>query len=292
MATVEHPLTAGRIVLGTVQLGIPYGRRSGAEPMPEEKVQAILDRAWHAGVRQFDTAESYGTAAERLSAWLSSSLRASESSVVTKVPLGDAADRHRIREACLRFRGVGSLAVLTHGAPSPKLYSEFAALVGECGAIPGVSVYTADEIRSLCGVGVARVQAPMNVVDRRQLSAANAAGIPFDARSVYLQGVLLDEPDVAESRVAGGGRLAKAVRDAAHRAGISPAVGLLGGALAALGPRDRLVVGVDTPSELDVFVHAASAPAELVRAFVSAMAAAVPVSDIPPGLLDPRTWKR
>jgi hypothetical protein len=132
----------------------------------------------------------------------------------------------------------------------------------------------------------------MNVVDRRQLSAANAAGIPFDARSVYLQGVLLDEPEAAESRVAGGGRLAKAVHDAAHRAGISPAVGLLGGALAALGPRDRLVVGVDTPSELEVFVDAASAPAELVRAFVSAMAAAVPVSDIPPGLLDPRTWKR
>jgi aryl-alcohol dehydrogenase-like predicted oxidoreductase len=286
------PPTIDRIVLGTVQLGLWYGRRSGAEAMPEADAFRILDRAWDVGIRRFDTAEAYGCAAERLASWLAASGRAGEAEIITKVPVPSAGDRDAVHRACRRFPGAVRLAVLTHGAPSRPTFDRFALLALECDAVPGVSAYSAAEIVELGGSAARRVQAPMNVIDGRQLLAARAAGIPFDGRSVYLQGVLLDPHDVAEGRVPGAGRLAEAVAACARDAGLEPAVALLAGALASLGPDDRVVVGVDSPEEVDAIVEAAAAPAVRVEAFRSAIADAVSVTDAITRMLDPRTWKR
>ena len=260
--------------------------------MPEADAFGILDRAWDAGIRRFDTAEAYGCAAERLACWLAASGRAGEAEIVTKVPVPSAEDRDAVHQACRRFPGAGRLSVLTHGAPSRPTFDRFALLALDCGALPGVSAYSAAEILELGGSAARRVQAPMNVIDGRQLLAARAAGIPFDGRSVYLQGVLLDPHDVAEGRVPGAGRLAEAVAACARDAGLEPAVALLAGALASLGPDDRVVVGVDSPGEVDAIVAAAAAPAGRVEAFRSAICDAVPVTGVMPGMLDPRTWKR
>ena len=58
--------TAERIVLGTAQIGLPYGRRKSAGVIPREHAVALLDAAWSAGIRSFDTAEAYGESAARL----------------------------------------------------------------------------------------------------------------------------------------------------------------------------------------------------------------------------------
>ena len=57
---IDQPIN--RVVLGTVQLGLPYGRLAGTALMPMERAWAILDAAWSLGVRAFDTAEAYGDA--------------------------------------------------------------------------------------------------------------------------------------------------------------------------------------------------------------------------------------
>lgn len=49
-----------RIILGTAQLGLAYGRRRGAGPLGEREAEEILEAAWDAGFRLFDTAEAYG----------------------------------------------------------------------------------------------------------------------------------------------------------------------------------------------------------------------------------------
>ena len=73
MVTPEFKLD--RIVLGTVQIGLPYGKRRGSGLMSEGAAEEILDAAWDMGIRNFDTAEAYGVSAARLSHWLGKSGR-------------------------------------------------------------------------------------------------------------------------------------------------------------------------------------------------------------------------
>src|SRR3989442_924607 len=54
-AFVSDNSIADRIVLGTVQLGMPYGKRRRAGLMPRTLAEEILDVAWSLGVRVFDT---------------------------------------------------------------------------------------------------------------------------------------------------------------------------------------------------------------------------------------------
>ena len=106
-----------------------------------------------------------------------------------------------------------------------------------------------------------------------------------------MQGVLLEHPDQAEARAPGTGRMARAVERASSAAGIPSAVALLGWASYGIGPRDRIVVGVDRPEELDAIVSATSVEATAIRAFAEALAAEAG-SWIPDReALDPRTWR-
>jgi aryl-alcohol dehydrogenase-like predicted oxidoreductase len=155
---------------------------------------------------------------------------------------------------------------------------------------PGQSVYTADEVRAALQLpGVSRLQVPGNVFDRRAWTARGNAPVALDVRSVFLQGVLLDEPAVAEERVEGGGALAQRVRNAASVVG-EPVLELLVAAAVRLGlPGDRVVIGVDSPDQLVALVRASRSPVPAVQQFCERVfheAGAV----LTERLLDPRLW--
>ena len=95
--------SVSRLVLGTVQFGVPYGRRRSLGTMRFGSVARILDAAWDRGVRAFDTAEAYGLAAPRLARWLHARAHVADASVVTKVRLTDAAQPAAVRAAVARF---------------------------------------------------------------------------------------------------------------------------------------------------------------------------------------------
>ena len=290
-----------RIALGTVQLGLPYGRRAARGPMSPARARDVLDAAWALGVRHFDTAEAYGDAAERLAAWLAGSRRLAEAHVVTKVPLdaGPADVEHAVR----RFPGVASLTLLTHGSAPRSTWLRLRAEANARGAEAGESVYGPDEVaRAVARPGIARVQAPGSAIDERALTARGAARVPLDLRSVYLQGVLLDGPEAAEARLPGAGRVAAAVRAAATEEG-EPAAALLAAAALRMGrPGDRIVVGVDHPRELKPLARAvvlagdpeggpgAAPGAEIIGRFRARVALALGAADIE-RLLDPRRWR-
>lgn len=279
-----------RIVLGTAQFGLPYGRRRHEAPLEEGEVERILDAAWTAGVRSFDTAESYGSAAERLARWLAEGERIHDCEVVTKIGTGDATDPARVEAACARFDGAGSITLLSHGALGADAFSVMAALAERHRASAGQSVYTAAEVRSAAGAGATRLQAPTHALDAGGLHAAREAGVPLDARSVFVQGLLLDHPSDAERRVPGAGPLAEAVRSASRKADVRPAAGLLGVVLAWLGPRDRAVVGIDDVSQLEDVAAALQAPLDRIEAFLGALLEDPRISGAGRRLLDPRTW--
>ncbi|MEN9561731.1 MAG: hypothetical protein RIQ56_1004, partial [Candidatus Parcubacteria bacterium] len=51
-----------KLVLGTVQLGMSYGIGNFSGQPSRAQALEIIDRAWEAGIRTFDTAAAYGEA--------------------------------------------------------------------------------------------------------------------------------------------------------------------------------------------------------------------------------------
>lgn len=279
-----------QIMLGTAQFGLAYGRRKGKEPLNDQVVNAILEKAWSLGVRAFDTAERYGNAAARLDYWLRTQGKLKDSLVVTKISPQSASEKIDVEKACRRFVGAGSIMLLSHGPIDQRAYSKLRTLANTFGAEAGQSVYSAFEVETAARAGVTRVQAPLNVLDLRQLETAHRSRVAIDGRSVYLQGLLLDAPAIAERRLAGAGAVAQAVQTAARAVGLSTATALLAGVLAQLWPRDRAVIGIDAEEQLEEVASALEAPGHLVEMFLSTVGK-LHLQKLGIAFLDPRTWQ-
>jgi len=276
------------IVLGTVQLGLGYGRRAGMDPPGERAVIRVLEMAWALGIRAFDTASAYGRASERLAHWLSHDGRIQACDITTKVTTAGGTDPAMVRRACVQFALAKTLTVLAHDAVDERRFAALRSAASEFGAESGMSVYAPEEVTQAVQFGASRVQGPGSVVDRRQLVVAHEAKIPFDARSVFLQGVLLDDPKTAERRVGGMGAVAGAVAQAAREAELRPASALLASMLGKLEWGDRVVLGFDTPEQLGCIPEALTTEADAIAVFEATFLRECP--PIPPLALDPRTW--
>jgi len=263
--------------------------------MTEADAFRILDAAWGLGVRAFDTAEAYGESASRLRAWIDARGNAASVEIVTKCRADSSGGRSGTLEASAeaalaRFDGVGRVVLLTHGAVAANEWPAVIAAASKHRAKPGQSVYSAEEVKAACALpGIERLQVPGNVLDQRAILARGISPVSIDVRSVYLQGVLLDDPDTADSRAPGAGVIAAAVQEAAAAVDVPLAALLVAAVLSVIGPRDRVVIGVDDASELAVVGKAFEVPDGRVAEFqkrVSHLAADPALGRI----LDPRQW--
>ena len=279
------------LVLGTAQLGLSYGRRGEHGLLALDDAFAILDAAWEAGLRAFDTAEAYGVSASRLAQWLDQMGRRAEASVVTKVKVdgGDLAQRAAV--ALDRFDGARRRTLLTHGPADAAAWSVIRATAEDMAAEAGESVYTAEDVsEALAHEGISRIQAPGNVFDSAPLGARGISRIPLDLRSVYLQGTLVEPPDSAERRAPGAGRLARAVQAAATEVGVAPGALLIGAMLRRLRSGDRLVIGADAAEQIRELTQGVALTQATAERFEARVHALVP-GTIDPSTLDPRTWR-
>ncbi|MEO7219588.1 MAG: aldo/keto reductase [Gemmatimonadaceae bacterium] len=273
-------------MLGTVQLGLPYGRRRASPVMTKPDAFRILDAAWEMGVRAFDTAESYGVSPSRLRTWIDERDHSGGLEVVTKCAVGE----ERAQAALSRFEGTGNVVLLTHGFADTDEWSTVLAVAERNGAAAGQSVYGADEVRMACALaGVDRVQAPGNVLDARALTSRGNAPTALDIRSVYLQGLLLDPPDHADIRAPGAGSITRCLQTAAAAMGSDLAPLLIACVLQTMRPGDRVVLGVDDVPQLDVLPIALDISASTVSEFRAAIldVASDQAMEL---ILDPRRW--
>jgi aryl-alcohol dehydrogenase-like predicted oxidoreductase len=263
--------------------------------MSETSAFRILDAAWAHGVRAFDTAEAYGEAASRLKAWIDARRYAESVEVVTKCRADFSGEPMSALEgsaeaAVARFEGIGRIVLLTHGPVDADHWPVVVAVATRRRAKPGQSVYTPAEVKAACALpGIERLQAPGNVLDQRAILARGTASVSLDVRSVYLQGVLLDDPDTADLRAPGAGGISAALRTAASALDSSLAALLVACVLRMIGPGDRVVIGIDDASELEAVREASEIPNDTVGQFqktVSYLAADPATARI----LDPRQW--
>lgn len=292
-----------RLGLGTVQLGIPYGITNAAGRVPAAEAAAILARARDAGIDVLDTAALYGESEAVIGALLEGG---NAFRIVTKTAkFQDAANAEvavrrfdEVFAASLKsLRMPAVYGLIAHDADDllgPYGDALWAAMTAHkaAGRVRriGASVYTGAQIDALLARHpVELVQLPINALDDRlarggQLKRLARRGVEVHARSLFLQGLLLQPPAAIPAKFIG---LPDAVATlnafyARHR--LSP----LEGSLVAILARpeiSRCIVGVTSTRELEDIINAVGRASEAARHIT-----VTPQNPIDERVLTPARW--
>jgi len=289
-----------RIGLGTAQFGLDYGISNPEGKTLFEEAGRILATAACEGIRVIDTAPAYGDSEKVLGKILS--LR-SGFDIVTKTPVfrrdritgQDTVLLEETFRRSLQHLGVPSAyGLLAHHADDlladggDRLVERMRRLKGE-GLVAriGASVYTAQQVDAILeryDVGV--LQVPVNVLDQRLLASGHLArikerGIEVHARSAFLQGLLLMEPDGLPPHFHGVRRHLREFHREARRVGLSPLQAAIG-FLAGIPEIDFVIVGVNDHLQLEEICRAA-------RPIPTEVFARYAISDN--AILNPSEWR-
>lgn len=194
------------LCLGTVQFGLPYGITNASGHVAEDEVRRILKVAASSGIERFDTAQAYGTSESVLGrCWPSSSPRR----LISKLSPDASPESWETRFQCsLELLHVSTLdGFLLHRASAlsesdgDQLIDWLESLLAR-GLVKriGVSIYDASELDELPLDRLQLIQLPLSLYDQRLLqdgtvSQLKSLGIAIHARSVFLQGLLLQIPE-------------------------------------------------------------------------------------------------
>jgi len=205
-----------RLVLGTAQLGMPYGIANKSGKPDFSSALSIVQAAWENGITEFDTAQAYGDSEQILGRIFAELGVVQKARVTTKLKsvqtVGEKTPLHQSVEESLERLKVSKLeCLLLHREDildmlDDGLKESLLTLV-QRGYVRhlGVSVYSPDRAMQALGYDLFDViQIPANVLDRRFQRAgvfeiAEERGRRIYIRSAFLQGlVLMNGKDVPE----------------------------------------------------------------------------------------------
>lgn len=209
---------ADRLALGTVQLGLDYGIANKSGRPNLSAATRIIEKAWESGIRIFDTAQAYG-ASEAVLGECFRHLGISEHALVVSKfhPDADRTDTNtlvRAVEGSLDKLGVPKLyGMLAHRGEWLTSWEPAARALEICrerGLLVhgGVSIGADNEmLQALAMDSVSLIQAPGNILDQRilrngWLETARAKRKILMVRSIYLQGLLLMDPESVPASMA------------------------------------------------------------------------------------------
>lgn len=297
-------LKLSRLMLGTVQFGLPYGvaNRSGQPSL--ETIREILAYAYEHGVNCLDTAAGYGTSEEVLGCVLADLGIADRMVVATKVghlapdlsfARADALIEESVVASLKRLRRDVLPMCLLHSEDSFRYIDSLLNLQAK-GLIRhvGISTVTPEATLAIVSSGRAEaIQVPASILDHRFTGSgicaqAAARRMAVFARSIYLQGLVLmndeDTPadlvDVIPPRC----RL-RAVADAAGMSLAELAMRYILG----LAEVTCILVGVESVAQVKQNIEL-FAKGPLDAELTTAIRAAVP--NLPEHILCPYRWAK
>ena len=256
-----------KLCLGTVQFGMNYGIQGNGQPSSTEAIN-ILNKAYNAGIKAYDTAAAYGTAESVLKAFLSQPhINRNTVKIISKTKSHDTG---MIDDAKCSLENLGADFLdgcLLHDA---KYVFDSAAVqnlmsLKETGLSKeiGVSVYTPDEaLKCLEYDFLDIIQAPYNVLDRRLdkcgfFEKAKEQGICVCVRSVLLQGLLMMNPSALPQHMGFAASVLSEFQEICRTHNLRYFEGAVGYVLQH-PDIDYLVFGVDNISQLDEYISLAS----------------------------------
>ena len=192
-----------KIILGTVQLGLPYGINNVfGKPTQEESLQ-ILKTAYSSGVRFLDTAEAYGNAIEMIGLYHKD--QSSFFEIISKFgAINVETDlKKNITESLHKLNVSSIYAYLFHSPADLQQLNSFPKLVSQLQNIKkeglvkkiGVSIYNNEDFKlAIENPLIEIIQFPYNVLDNNNkrlelLKYAKDIGKELHCRSVFLQGL-------------------------------------------------------------------------------------------------------
>lgn len=230
---------SSQLVLGTVQLGMPYGIANTAGRPDQTAAREIIRAAWEQGIRMFDTAQGYGQSEEVLGDALAHGGFSLEARVITKFhPSLDHTNKKELLnalDASLKKIGVDRLeGIFFHREECLDLWhrglGEIVSDIHISGktAKVGVSVYSPKRaLEALETDGINCVQVPTNILDHRFEQAgifdrAHELGKEIFIRSIYLQGLLLLDLEKLPEKMKFAEKILTTARKLAQKYQISP----------------------------------------------------------------------
>ncbi|HUT74807.1 MAG TPA: aldo/keto reductase [Armatimonadota bacterium] len=297
-------LALSRLMLGTVQLGMPYGIANRAGQPSYEVARDIIACAYEGGVTCFDTAAAYGASEQVLGQALAELGLADRMTVATKIrpvedrTFSDAAAREKIEGSV-----AGSLRALRLEALPLCLFHrehdfrciEHLLRLKEKGLVRhvGASVMTPKATAAIIGSGLAEaVQLPASLLDHRFaragiLTEARRRGVAVFARSIYLQGSLLMSEREIPSCLEAAIPVRRELEALAREAGMSLAE-LAARYVLSLDGVTCVVIGMESVEQLrENLTLIERGP--LAPALCAAIGRAVP--ELPDDLLMPNRWQ-
>ena len=225
------------LVLGTAQLGMPYGIRNKDGQPDQERANDIIMEAWERGIRQFDTAQGYGVSEDVLGKALDRLGYSEEALVISKFDpnvdhLDAKAMAHALNRSLERLRVPALLGIMLHREGMLSLWNNG---LGEIlkgfvasGKVmhAGVSLYSPHKALDALNIeDIHMLQVPANILDRR----FEKAGV-FDVadekkkkvylRSVFLQGLILMTGEEIPPRMEFARPVIEQIEALAHQMGL------------------------------------------------------------------------
>ena len=259
-----------RLALGTVQFGLPYGVKNSSGQVSRDDARSILKLASVNGIDTLDTAVAYGDAENCLG-----EIGVHKFKLVTKLPrlpddCLDVDDWVQMQmDASLSRLGVKKVyGLLIHHADQllsiigSSLYSALLRLKDKGHAQKiGVSIYSPSDLDALLPrYRFDLCQAPFNLVDRRLYTSGwlqhlKDLGVEIHTRSAFLQGLLLmNESDIPTKFFAWNDLWRLWQLWLANHGDLAIEACL---AYPLSFPEiDRVIVGVDSPSQLAQIINA------------------------------------
>ncbi len=262
-------------VLGSVQLGLPYGATNKTGKPSRRAALQLVRHAVDSGIRQFDTARAYGDAEDRLGEALSGR----KAFTVTKLsPLTEltpdstrreviAAVEASVNESCQALRRNRLDTLLLHRCAHMTAYDGaiWRRLIEyvQQGKIQrlGVSVQSPAEARqALASYHVVHIQMPFNILDWRWREAGiinqmvRRRNLTVHTRSVFLQGLLAADDPAAWPQIAGvdADEIMTMIHNLADELDRESAADLCMAYARGQAFIDGVVIGLETPEQLDL----------------------------------------
>lgn len=255
-----------KLALGTAQFGSAYGISHQGGAPDRATVRAILEQAQTLGIELLDTAPGYGESEAMIGALSPARAHFRLCSKLPALPR-DAAGmdagsfvEQSVKRSLERLRCDKLHALLAHnaddllGPAGPALWRAMLAQK-QAGRVAylGLSVYSAEQIDA-CPFTPDLLQIPLNIFDQRLLLSGHIErlldrGVELHARSVFLQGVLLMQPDALPARLAGLRKPLLRFRERCSTLGMTPLAAALG-FVRDLPGISQIVCGVQSASEL------------------------------------------
>lgn len=293
---------APSLVLGTVQLGLPYGIANDTGQPDQVTATAMVRAAWDEGIMHFDTAQGYMESEVVLGRALRDLGISREARVGSKLsPFMDPGDLASVEAAIERTferLGVERLWYMMLHEPAwidcwerglGALLLRYVA-AGRFAHV-GVSLSSPNDIPRCAGnPHITIIQAPANAWDRRMeraglFEACRRGGAVCTVRSIYLKGLLVLSPEMVARRLPAAQEPSLRWAALCERFGAGP-VELAMRYARGLGL--PLVVGSESPAQIRNTAHLARLD-PLARADMDLIAETLdPV--VHDGILDPRQW--